>query len=325
MANEARHHHYIPQCYLRGFATGSGKRARLTVANLDAQEFFETKPRNVAGVRDFNRIDIEGFKPDALEGMLSNFEGEVATAIRNLSASHKFEGDDRNTVLNLVALLSVRSPQMRENIRQFEEKIMKNILALSLATKERWESQLKQMEEAGKGIKDPVSYEDMVKSFNGDEYTIKMNNEHYIALEMKTHDTVLKVLSERKWKLYTTTEEIGYFVTTDRPVVLTWNHPEKIPPMMRHSPGFGREDTEVLFPLTKEMLLLGSFEGEDGTEATNDILVAVLNTKMIQQSFGQVYAPKKTFPYLGPDRMPYHDRHFMERFEAHRRKAGVEM
>lgn len=87
MANEARHHHYLPRCYLRGFAVGSGKKCRLTVANLKNDVFFETNPHNVGGVRDFNRIELAGFKPDALEGMLANFEGEVATGIRNVAAA----------------------------------------------------------------------------------------------------------------------------------------------------------------------------------------------------------------------------------------------
>jgi len=86
MATEARHHHYMPQCYLRGFSVGAGKKCRVTVANLKNDVFFETNPRNVAGVRDFNRVELPGFKPDALEGMLSGFESEVAAAIRNIVA-----------------------------------------------------------------------------------------------------------------------------------------------------------------------------------------------------------------------------------------------
>ena len=87
MAKEARHHHYLPQCYLRGFAVGRGKQCRLTVANIAGKNYFETNPRNVGGVRDFNRVQIAGFKPDAIEGMLANFEGQVATALRNVAVS----------------------------------------------------------------------------------------------------------------------------------------------------------------------------------------------------------------------------------------------
>ena len=316
MAKEARHHHYIPQCYLRGFTVGSGKRRRVTVANLASRRFFETNPRNVGGVRDFNRINIEGFAPDALEGMLAHFEGEVATAIRNVAESHRFEGNDRNAILNLITLLAIRSPQQRENIRQFEEQLMKQVLGLSLATKERWESQLSQMKKAGYEVNEALSYEDMVAFYKKDEYDIRLNNEHYIALETKTHDALLKVLAQRKWKLHVATEDKGCFVTTDRPVVITWNHPEEIPVMMRASPGFGMTDTEVLFPVTQHLLLLGTFEGEDGTVEAVPELVAVANLRTIEHSYGNVYTPKKVFPYVGPDRKCYHDRHFMERFDS---------
>ncbi len=90
---------------------GSGKQCRLTVANIAEKNYFETNPHNVGGVRDFNRVNIAGFKPDVLEGMLANFEGQVATALRRVAESRKFEGDDRVCILNLLALLAVRSPQ----------------------------------------------------------------------------------------------------------------------------------------------------------------------------------------------------------------------
>lgn len=316
MAKEARHHHYIPQCYLRGFAKGSGKLYRLTVANLKSKQYFDTNPRNVGGIRDFNRLQIKGFKPDALEGMLSNFESQVATAIRNVTQSLSFEGDDRIAILNLIALLAVRSPQQRENLRKFEEELMKKMLGLSLASKERWEQQMQKMEKAGKGIKDQLSYEEMKAFYKEDEYDISLNTEHHLAMEFKGFDTVLPYLVERKWKLYTTTEEQGLFITTDRPVVITWNHPEQIPVMMRHSPGFGMQDTEILFPLTRNILLLGAFEIENGTIAASTPFVAGANYRMIQYAFERVYSFKKVFPYISPDLQIYHDRDFMERFEA---------
>lgn len=155
----------------------------------------------------------------------------------------------------------------------------------------------------------------MVKFYKEDQYDINMNNEHYIAMELQTHDAVLHALAARKWKLYITTEKKGHFVTADRPVVINWNNPEEIPVMMRGSPGYGATDTEVLFPLTKDLLIIGSFEQEDGVVEANSYLVAGANSKIIHYSFGQVYAVKKAFPYFTPDMKFHHDKAFMERFE----------
>jgi hypothetical protein len=289
----------------------------LAVANLASHQFFETNPRNVGGIRDFNRIEIEGFKPDALEGMLANFESEVAPAIRNVAESHLFEGEDRNTILNLIALLSVRSPQQRENWRQFEERVAKQIMGLTLATKERWEGQLRQMKAAGREVNEDVTYEQAKEFFERGEYDIVLNNEHHIKLEFKAHDVVLETLGNRRWTLYVSNDQTGCFVTSDRPVVLTWNKPHEIPVMMRRSPGFGMAETEVLFPLTKHLALLGCFEGQDGVRQADMPLVAGINLRMIQHAFDQVYSVKRVFPYIGPDGQFHHDRHFMERFEAH--------
>lgn len=316
MPNEARRHHYIPQCYLRGFAMGSGKQCRLQVASLDRHEFFETHPKNVAHVRDFNRIEVEGFKPDVLEGALSVLEGEVAEAIRNISESHKFEGNDKNCILNLISLLAVRSPQMREHWRKFEEQVMKQIMGLALATKERWEGQLRQMKKDGVKVNENITYEQLKEFFDRGEYNIVLNNEHHIGLEFTGQDAVLQALGRRRWKLYISNDEIGCFITGDRPVVITWNKPNEIPVMMRRSPGFGMRETEVYFPLTKHLALLGTFEGEDIVEDAKIYTVALANLRIIEHAFNQVYAPKRSFPYIAPDIKFYHDRLFMERFKA---------
>ena len=84
MAKQARRHHHIPECYLEWFTTKVGKnKKQLAVASINEFRFFETIPLNVANIRDFNRIEIPGFAPDALEGMLSKFESEAANAIRD--------------------------------------------------------------------------------------------------------------------------------------------------------------------------------------------------------------------------------------------------
>jgi hypothetical protein len=322
MAKESRHHHHIPQCYLRGF-TASGK---LTVADLGASKFFETNPRNVAGERDFNRIEIEGEKPDALESKLSGFEAQVAESIRRVAESGKFEGDDRRNILNLIALLAVRSPQMREHIRKTSEDTMKKMLALSLASKERWERQQAAMKTAGKGPppgEPPVTYEEIKAWFEKDEYDISLNREYHIGLELKMHDPVLHALADRKWTLYTSDDAAGCFVTTDRPVMLTYIKPREVPPLYRNSPGFGMPETEVMFPLTQHTTLVGTFEGNNAVVKANMAIVAHANTKMIHGSYGQVYAPKRSVPHLGLDLKPYYDEKFMERYEPLRKKKDA--
>lgn len=312
MGAEARNHHTIPQCYLRGFTHGTGKKRKLTVASLASGNVFETRPRNVGGTRDFNRIELDGYKPDALESSLANFEGEVATAIRNVSQTNVFAGEDRITILNLVALLAVRSPRQREHWRKFQEQVAKQIMSLALASRERWRGQLRQMKDAGVPIDESVPYEQVKAFHEGGKYHVTFSNEHHIYTEFQGFAAVLPYLIERKWSLFTTDEKNGLFLTTDRPVLLSWKHPDHVPVMHRRSPGFGMRDTEVLFPLTQGALLLGEFGGKEGTFSASEQLVALANTKMLSNAFEQAYLPKRTIPYIAKDGQYRHDRFLWE-------------
>jgi hypothetical protein len=320
MSTEARHHHHIPQFYLRGFAANTGKGDyKLTVANVAAGRFFETNPRNVGGKRDFNRIEIEGHPPDALEQKLAGFEAEVAESLRRVAESQKFAGDERRNVLNFIALLAVRSPQMREHVRKMQEELMKKMLSISLTSKQRWEQQEAKMIAAGKGPppgEPRLTYEQVKEFHEHGEYDILLNRGYHIGLELRTHDPVLRALAARKWTLYTSDDTAGCFVTTDRPVMLTYVKPMEVPLFHRNSPGFGVPETEVMFPLTQHMTLAGMFEGGESIVKANTHIVAQANTKMIHGSFGQVYMPKRAIPHLGTDMKTYHDENFMERYRT---------
>jgi hypothetical protein len=175
---------------------------------------------------------------------------------------------------------------------------------------------------AGKGppLGEPkLTYEEVKEFHERGEYDILLNRGYHIGLELRTHDPVLHALAARKWTLYLSDDATGCFVTTDRPVMLTYVNPMDVPPLYRNSPGFNMRETEVMFPLTQHMTLVGMFEGEESVVKANTYVVAHANTKMIHGAFAQVYMPKRAIPYLGLDLQTYHDDRFMERYAAARR------
>lgn len=58
-ATMSRNHHWVPQCYLKGFTKGRSKKSLLYVTDFQAGRQFPTVPRNVAAGREFNRGEIE--------------------------------------------------------------------------------------------------------------------------------------------------------------------------------------------------------------------------------------------------------------------------
>jgi hypothetical protein len=85
----------LSQCYLKDFTQGNSKKYNLTVIDLKEKKKFETTPRNVGGIRDFNRVEIGGVDPEIIGKKQSEFEGKAATALKNLRETLDFSGETR--------------------------------------------------------------------------------------------------------------------------------------------------------------------------------------------------------------------------------------
>lgn len=298
--NIARNHHYLSQFYLKGFTDGRSKKSKLSVIDLQERTTFLTKPRNVGAIRDFNRLNVEGIAPDELEVKLSAFEGQVATAIKHIEATREFEGEDRNLVLNLIALIAIRNPAMRENVQNMHKQIAERIMDQLLASEDIFNSQIEQMRQDGYDV-DRMDYESLKKFHEGKRYTLTVSREWHIALEFSGVNHILSLLDSRGWLLLFRNDDAGPFITSDHPVVLFWNHPESIPPLFQHSPGYGMKDTTVYFPLSQDCALVGLFDRTDAVIDVDDDYVCNLNTAILHHSQRQIYAPKLSFQFLGKD------------------------
>ena len=315
MSDLARHHHYIPQGYLRGFAQKSGKRQwYVEVNDLEAKRSYKTNVRNVCGERDFMRIDMQGHSPDKIEGELAVFESHCIEAIRRVAISGSFEGEDANLTMNLMALLAVRSPEMRENIRGFHERVAKRFMHLTLETKERYEGEMQRLRATNKSVTDPVTYEDMKNFVERGEYKVTVQREHHMGTEFQLMSTVLKEIGKRRWTIYRTDGKLGEFITTNRPVTLTYIDPTNVPSWMAHSPGFALQGTEIHFPLTRNAMLVGRWDRGGYVEEAQQSFIAAVNRHMIQHSLGKVFSREKEVLYADSLLCFHRDNKLVQRF-----------
>lgn len=295
----ARNHHWVSQCYLKGFATPVSKNSNLWAYDFADDHSFRPKPRGVAAKRDFNRIDIPGQPIDALEGALAEFETEVDAAIRaTVAATDQFSSpDDFNVILNFIALLAVRNPRLRETHRDFRERTSKMIMNIVLSSKETYEHQVRKAKEAG--FIDPdtdASYEDAKDFERRQQFRVELAREEHIRQEFQLHDTVLQTLGRRQWMVVRSTPEVGTFITCDHPVMLRPTEPSRFPQHM----GFGTRSAAVLFPLAKHVFLVGEFDMEAHMMQADQQTVAALNAEVILAAERQVYASDDKFPFFDP-------------------------
>ncbi len=287
MKNESRGHHYISQIYLRGF-TESGKE-KIYVLDSIKKEVRKTNIKNIGKKRDFYRINIPSLAPDIIEKELSKIESELKKSISSLQEKNNFVGEDKQNIL-MIGIFIARNPGMREARRDFEERTAKNMLSLSFRTREQWDRYVKDMQEKGEDLASLGTYEEMKEFIENEDYRMRLPNERHIGEEFKLVKILFNLLIQRKWVLYKTDDLIP-FITAESPVSLIWDEPEK---MGEISPGFGMPKTTIIFPLTKNFALKGSFEGEDKTVEATIESVAGINSLFLAQS-SQIYARDLSF------------------------------
>jgi len=202
----SRRHHFLPQCYLKGFSKPRkrGKTHHVVVFDRHGKQ-FTSNIVNIVVKHDFNRVEIEGTAPDVFEQKMAKFEGDLAPALnRILEARNLRNAEDRAILLNFIGLIAIRNPRHRESFRNFNEQVVKRMMELATDTKERWEGQMKQGREAGvlKETK-TITYEEMRDFVKKNEYRIDLKTDFLIASEMKSFDAILPTLFNRKWVAFT--------------------------------------------------------------------------------------------------------------------------
>jgi hypothetical protein len=287
----ARRHHYLPEAYLKGFADDAS-RPQLQVFDLKTRSRFTASPDNVAVERDFNRVDIPGRPIDQLEDMLSRIEGDVISAIRRIQIAGTLNSvPDLHLVLNLVGLILARNPRFRRSVSDSFGKVVKGIANLSTQTPERYAQTMGRPREGGPN---PVSYEDMKAFVKDDSFKEGLAQNWQIGLELSVVSDVIEMLARRKWSLLRSPASTGGFVTCDHPACLNWINPRSGP----FGPGLGLPGTSVVFPLSRELCLMGEFETDAHVLEIDFLSVAHVNGAIIANAERQVYAADDRFIFF---------------------------
>lgn len=286
-------HHFIPQFYLRGFADGVGRQAKLFTFDNESKNSFTTQVRNVGSRRYFNRVEAEGVHPDALEDAFAEIDGEIAGYLAEVIEARCFPTDQHiNSILNLIANISVRNPRLRENIARTHKELAKRIMDLSLATEDRWQSLSEQMKRDGVPLKDSLTYHDMKDFHERGEYEILINQTYLIGMEIELTEPVLDCLARRQW-CFVTSPEGHDFITSDDPAVLSWKDGPR--EGFFSSPGHGLSDTLVYFPLSPRLALIGTYDDLPSEITYQPLQVTSANTLVARYAHRQIYARDSSF------------------------------
>jgi len=297
----ARRHHHIPQLYLAGFTNSGEKDDLLYAHDLRQLKTWPDKPANVAFVKDFYKIEAPGVPVDEVERLFSKLEGAAAKILKKIIRTNKLplRRKNYNILMQFMAHLVVRRPSVRESITRSVDQLLRMVGGMYAGLPdEDLQRHLDRLREKNPDL--PATSLDKFRDFiKSDEYTLEFSQNFHVdnllsALLPTADETIAPLLAARHWVLWVAKDDAGHFITTDRPVLLTWT--VEVPAFYANNPGFGFQNTAVVFPLSKKLALYGRFHGPRRAVLPADKdQVALVNRMMSQGVVRFAYSTDENF------------------------------
>ena len=168
----------------------------------------------------------------------------------------------------------------------------KNVLDISSATKERFEASKQRMLKEGRDVGD-ITYEEYREYITGENFKVETHQNHLLLELLKMGGEITDLLFKRNWTVVAAADG-AEFVSSDNPVGLTW-----IQNTGFQSPGFGLPGTQVTFPLSKKVALIGIYENGPAIGELPLEGVAAFNNCAISGATRCIYSAAEDFSWFG--------------------------
>lgn len=225
--NKPKHHHYVPQFYLRQFSS-TGERVSVWFKKL-AMSLDNQLPARFAGINHLYRIDKLGISDMLIyEKAFSTLEGHAAPIIDKLRHKNDLSWEDVSDLAFFIGTLAERGP--------YNINFMKYMLSQGIKVTKKL---IKNNE-----YSDPIGMDGLLKDFDTPEdiqfCTMLMLFQQALYLA--------QIIADKGWHFFHSVNHP--FITSDRPVSFYTLNQEI----------FNRThaDTDVIIPLTRHICLLAT-------------------------------------------------------------------
>jgi hypothetical protein len=239
----ARKHHYVPQCYLRRFASSQ---EQLQVLNVVSGRCYVASVRDTTSVRDFYRIDAPD--PQALEKLFERaVETPAAAALAKLDAGvWPLDQASRAAIAMLVAAQQSRTPGSIAKQNEQTSELLRTMALVQLAHPEATREMLK--DDGGDAPSDEL-LAGLREDIKSRKLKLSLNSVHSITMGLSVAATLSERIAEMTWTISEVTH--GQLIASDGPV-LFWPPPEGYNPM--YGLGWATAD-RVTMPIGVSQLL----------------------------------------------------------------------
>jgi hypothetical protein len=215
-------------------------------------------PRKEGHRENYYTFTDRGFPDDSPEKILSKAESMVAPTIKRLRNPLFTMGDaERRELYSFVALMFVRVPAYRDFVDAQAGRMMKRLSQDIARNRERFYESVRAYEtETGESVTDPEGLRTFAA---GENYSVTRQSTGFNLLQAFQSFFTISEILDREYRHDVYYAAAGsHFITCDNPIITI--EPDSDGRAWVGT-GFGRPNTEVLFPLNKRACLILSRRG----------------------------------------------------------------
>lgn len=285
--NEARAHHYVPQCWLAGFTDTGENDGMLYVTDLKRKDQWRCKPSGAGHRRDFYRVEDETVKdPLVIEKIFSGIESKIAPVFRTLTLERRGPKDEfeLSILIEYMSIQWIRIPRFREFVGQMA---LSHFADEVLSSSEAWSEALQRA-----GIPEGAPGSDYVgakEAWDSGEIFFSRDLIFYLKRGAEAMPDIDASLKRRKW--HWIVSEPGEFIGSDSPITMDGPKGQTV--------GFSNADV-LFYPVNRYLMLYGTQEAIEAPHVCTK-LVARHNTFAMLTAHEQVYSHRPDFHWVGKE------------------------
>lgn len=303
MSNPKKHH-YVPESYLSGFTLSEKKNDKLWVIDQYSATIRESTPKNEAHKRYFYKVAVvEGGDEFGIEKALSEFEGKSIPVLKDLIHNKRIPtNEDYDYLINYIALQIVRTPTFRKNFEEslsnVYDQLGKITLQMLVQSEEVFDKHIDDLIKRKPHLKEEeFDYEKIRRGIENITIKADIEQNYHIKHALRMIDNLLPHLGKRNWSVLLPPPKKQYFITSDNPVVLAWSYAQNF----NRPIGYGLDGTDIIFPINKNIALLGRFEFLPAQINLSKIDLAKINNMIANYSDRYLYSCENEVVWYTPD------------------------
>lgn len=238
-----------------------------------------------------------------IERGFAEFESEAIPVLKEIGEKKRLPSKEKYDILmNYVALQIVRTPAYRNDFEKSVSKIYDQIGKLSLhvllQSKEYFDKYVDEMLQRKPHLrKEDFNYEKIYKEYKNITIQAEIDQNYHVKHAIKMIDGLLPYLGSRNWSVLSPIENKQHFITSDNPVVLIWSEPSNFNIPI----GYGLRNTDIIFPINKEVVIRGRFESQPKIAHLNFESLAKMNNYIANFSDRYLYSCEREISWYMPD------------------------